>query len=59
EPNILLSATLIKAHGRRRRVDEAYRVLDAMVGEWGLRPDVVIFNSLASAAVWNGRPHLA
>lgn len=57
-PNALLVATLVKAHGRRRRLDDACRVVLGMV-DWGLKPDVAVFNSLAAAAVWNGRIDLA
>lgn len=57
-PNGRLVATMIKAHGRRKRLDDACRVVLRMV-DWGLKPDVAIFNSLASAAVWNGRIDLA
>eukprot|EP00904_Undaria_pinnatifida_P010501 jgi/Undpi1/6581/HiC_scaffold_20.g09060.m1 len=46
------------AHGRRRRLDDACRVVLGMV-DWGLKPDVAVFNSFAAAAVWNGRIDLA
>lgn len=57
-PNALLVSTLVKAHGRRRRVDDAVRVVLKMP-DWGLKPDVAVFNSLAAAAVWNRRMDLA
>lgn len=57
-PNALLVATLVKAHGRRRRIDDAARTVLSMA-DWGLRPDVAVFNSLSAAAVWNGRMDLA
>ncbi|CAN0249101.1 unnamed protein product [Laminaria digitata] len=57
-PNGMLVATLVKAHGRRRRLDDACRVVLGMV-DWGLKPDVAVFNSFAAAAVWNGRIDLA
>lgn len=57
-PNVLLVATVVKAHGRRRRLDDACRTVLCME-DWGLRPDTAVFNSLASAAVWNGRLDLA
>eukprot|EP00752_Nemacystus_decipiens_P004025 g3686.t1 len=57
-PNAMLVATVVKAHGRRRRLDEACRVVLRMA-DWGLKPDVAVFNSLAAAAVWNGRMDLA
>lgn len=58
-PNELLVATVVKAHGRRGRVDEACRAVLTMAADWGLKPDVAVFNSLAAAAVWNGRMDLA
>lgn len=57
-PNGMLVATVVKAHGRRRRLDDACRVVLKMA-DWGLKPDVAVFNSLAAAAVWNGRMDLA
>ena len=57
-PNALLVATVVKAHGRRRRLDDACRLVLKMT-DWGLKPDVAVFNSLAAAAVWNGRMDLA
>ncbi|CAN0409001.1 unnamed protein product, partial [Ectocarpus fasciculatus] len=57
-PNGMLVATVVKAHGRRRRLDDACRVVLRMV-DWGIKPDVAVFNSLAAAAVWNGRMDLA
>lgn len=57
-PNAMLVATVVKAHGRRRRLDDACRVVLRMA-DWGLKPDVAVFNSLAAAAVWNGRMDLA
>ncbi|CAN0508886.1 unnamed protein product, partial [Ectocarpus sp. 8 AP-2014] len=54
----MLVATVVKAHGRRRRLDDACRVILRMV-DWGIKPDVAVFNSLAAAAVWNGRMDLA
>ncbi|CAM9855815.1 unnamed protein product, partial [Ectocarpus sp. 12 AP-2014] len=57
-PNGMLVATVVKAHGRRRRIDDACRVVLRMV-DWGIKPDVAVFNSLAAAAVWNGRMDLA
>lgn len=57
-PNGRLVATVVKAHGRCRRLDEACRVVLTMA-DWGLKPDVAVFNSLAAAAVWNGRVDLA
>ena len=57
-PNGMLVATVVKAHGRRRRLDDACRVVLRMA-DWGLKPDVAVFNSLAAAAVWNGRMDLA
>lgn len=57
-PNAMLVATVVKAHGRRRRLDDACRVVLSMA-DWGLKPDVAVFNSLAAAAVWNGRMDLA
>ncbi len=57
-PNGMLVATVVKAHGRRRRMDDACRVVLRMA-DWGLKPDVAVFNSLAAAAVWNGRMDLA
>ncbi|CAN0027358.1 unnamed protein product [Scytosiphon promiscuus] len=57
-PNGMLVATVVKAHGRRRRLDDACRMVLRMA-DWGLKPDVAVFNSLAAAAVWNGRMDLA
>ncbi|CAM9576390.1 unnamed protein product, partial [Hapterophycus canaliculatus] len=57
-PNGMLVATVVKAHGRRRRLDDACRAVLRMA-DWGLKPDVAVFNSLAAAAVWNGRMDLA
>lgn len=57
-PNELLVATMVKAHGRRGRLDDACRTVLRMV-DWGLRPDAAVLNSLAAAAVWNGRMDLA
>lgn len=57
-PNAMLVATVVKAHGRRRRLDDACRMVLRMA-DWGLKPDVAVFNSLAAAAVWNGRMDLA
>lgn len=57
-PNGRLVATVVKAHGRSRRLDEACRVVLKMA-DWGLKPDVAVFNSLTAAAVWNGRVDLA
>eukprot|EP00903_Cladosiphon_okamuranus_P006597 g6444.t1 len=57
-PNAMLVATVVKAHGRRRRLDDACRLVLRMA-DWGLKPDVAVFNSLAAAAVWNGRMDLA
>lgn len=57
-PNALLVATVVKAHGRRRRLDDACRAVQRME-DWGLRPDAAVFNSLAAAAAWNGRLDLA
>lgn len=57
-PNAMLVATVVKAHGRRRRLDDACRLVLRMT-DWGLKPDVAVFNSLAAAAVWNGRMDLA
>lgn len=57
-PNGMLVATVVKAHGRRKRLDDACRMVLRMA-DWGLKPDVAVFNSLAAAAVWNGRMDLA
>ena len=57
-PNGFLVATVVKAHGKRRRPDDACRTVLRMA-DWGLRPDAAVFNSLAAALVWNGRLDLA
>lgn len=57
-PNGMLVATVVKAHGRSRRLDDACRMVLRMA-DWGLKPDVAVFNSFAAAAVWNGRVDLA
>lgn len=57
-PNGFLVATLVKAHGKRGRLDEACRTVLTMP-DWGLRPDAAVFNALAAAAVWNGRLDIA
>ncbi|CAM9449725.1 unnamed protein product [Choristocarpus tenellus] len=58
DPNVLLCTTLIKARGRQRRLDEAFRVLENLEC-WGLEPDVGVFNSLTAAAVWNDKMDMA
>lgn len=57
-PNGFLVATLVKAHGKRGRLDDACRTVLTM-SDWGLRPDAAVFNALAAAAVWNGRLDIA
>lgn len=57
-PNGFLVATLVKAHGKRGRLDDACRTVLTMP-DWGLRPDAAVFNALAAASVWNGRLDIA